>query len=153
MDLLSNIAWNFNEKEYESKEDFNQDILQYQLKIKKGESSWNPNEIVIENEAVDIVFVAWIEEDGLAENETLLEDEDFFDDESNSEFGLFQADIQVLLHAGNGKNFSALDLMYQLDQQMKPKELGDDLFFEGLGGLESDSDIPKFYLFCGSADS
>ncbi|KIA88089.1 hypothetical protein [Kaistella jeonii] len=152
MDLLNNIAWNFNETEYDSKEGFNEAISQYQIKIKKQESSWNPNEIVIENPVVDIVFMAWIEENGLAENETLLEDEDFFDDESNSEFGLFQADIQVRLHAENGKNFSALELMYQLDQQMKPKELGDDLFFEGLGGLESDSRIPKFYLFCGSSD-
>ena len=80
-------------------------------------------------------------------NDKLL---DFFDDESNSEFGLFQADIQARLHADNGENFSTLELMYKLDQQMKPKELGDDHFFEGLGSLESDSTIPKFYLFCGS---
>ncbi|QOW10355.1 hypothetical protein Q73A0000_08240 [Kaistella flava (ex Peng et al. 2021)] len=150
MDLLSNIVWSFNDTEYDSKEDFNKDISQYQLKIKKEEASWNPDEIVIENNAVDIVFMAWVDENGLAENETLLEDEEFFDDESNSEFGLFQADIQARLHAENGKNFSALELMYKLDQQMKPKELGDDLFFEGLGSLESENNIPKFYLFCGS---
>ena len=149
MDLLSNIVWSFNDTEYDSKEDFNEDISQYQLKIKK-EESWNPDEIVIENKTVDIVFMAWIDENGLAENETLLEDEEFFDDESNSEFGLFQADIQARLHADNGENFSTLELMYKLDQQMKPKELGDDHFFEGLGSLESDSTIPKFYLFCGS---
>lgn len=149
MDLLNTISWSFNEIEYDSKEDFKNDICQYQ-RTKNSENVWNPNEIAIENEAVDIVFMAWIDENGLAENEILLEDDEFFDDESNSEFGLFHADIQVRLHADDGKNFSALELMYKLDQQMKPKELGDDLVFEGLEGLESDSNIPKFYLFCKS---
>jgi len=149
MDVLSNTAWNFNETEYESKEDFNEEISRYQIQFKKDATSWNPDEIVVENETVDLVFMAWIEEDGLEENETLLEDPDFFDDESKSEFGLFQADIQVRFEADNGKNFSALELMFKIDQQMKPKELGDELFFEGLGSLESETDIPKFYLFCG----
>lgn len=149
MDLLNNIAWTFNDTEYDSKEEFNRAILEYQIQTNK-KSFWNPTEIIINNQKVDIVFMAWIEENSLADNEILLEDDDFFDDESNSEFGLFQADIQARFHAENGKNFTALDLMYQLDQQMKPKELGDDLIFEGLGGLESEDDIPKFYLFCKS---
>ncbi|WP_226065546.1 hypothetical protein [Kaistella polysaccharea] len=150
MDLLSNITWSFTEKGYDLQNEFNADISEYQKEIKQEKSSWNPTEIVIEHPSVDIVFVAWIDVNGLAENEILLEDEDFFDDERTSEFGLFQADIQARLHAENGKNFSALELMYKLDQQLKPKELGDDLFFEGLGSLESDGNIPKFYLFCGS---
>lgn len=149
MDLLNTISWSFNEIKYDSKEDFKKDILHYQ-RTKNQETAWNPDEIAIENEAVDIVFMAWIDENGLAENEILLEDDEFFDDESNSEFGLFHADIQVRLNADNGKNFSALELMYKLDQQMKPKELGDDVVFEGLGSLEIDSNIPKFYLFCKS---
>ena len=149
MDVLSNIAWNFNETEYDSIEDFNEEISHYQIKFKNDATAWNPYEIVVENKAVDLVFMAWIEEGGLEENETLLEDADFFDDESKSEFGLFQADLQVRFEADNGKNFSALELMYKIDQQMKQKELGDELFFEGLGGLESDTDHPKFYLFCG----
>lgn len=150
MDLLSTISWTFTDTEYDSRKDFQEDLTQYQLKTKQVISSWNPDEIIIENQIVDIVFRAWIDKEGLAKNETLLEDDDFFDDESNSEFGLFQADIQARLQAENGKNFSAVELMYQLDQQMKPKELGDDLFFEGLGSLESAGTIPKFYLFCGS---
>lgn len=150
MDLLSTISWTFTDTEYDSRKDFKEDLTQYQLKTKQVISSWNPDEIIIENQIVDIVFRAWIDKEGLAKNEILLEDDDFFDDESNSEFGLFQADIQARLHAENGKNFSAVELMYQLDQQMKPKELGDDVFFEGLGSLESEGTIPKFYLFCGS---
>lgn len=152
MDLLNNIAWNFNETEYDSMEDFNEEITKHQVEFRKDETPWNPNEIVVENKTVDLVFMAWIEENGLSENETLLEDADFFDDESNSEFGLFHADIQVQFHANNGKNFSALELMYKTNEQMKPKELGDELFFEGFGSLESENDIPKFYLFCGSGN-
>ena len=150
MDLLNTVVWTFTETEYDSPVDFNNDISQYQITVKKENTSWNPEEIAIESKAFDLVFMAWIEENGLAENEILLEDEDFFDDETNSEFGLFQADIQARIHADNGKNFTALELMYKIDQQLKPKELGDDLLFEGLGSLESDSEIPKFYLFCRS---
>jgi hypothetical protein len=152
MDLLSNIGWNFDETEYDSREDFNKEITSYQTQFKKYIAAWNPDEIVIPNKTVELVFMAWIEQDGLEENETLLEDAEFFDDLSKSEFGLFHADIQARFKAENGKNFSALEIMYLIDQQMKNKELGDDLFFEGLGSLESDTDTPKFYLFCGSSN-
>ena len=150
MDLLNNIAWNFTETEFDSKDDFNKEITDYQIKFKQDETTWKPNEILIEGNTIDLVFMAWIDENGLAVNEALLEDDDFFEDENNSEFGLFHADIQFRLFADNGKNFSALEIMYKIDLQMKPKELGDHIFFEGLGSLESDNDIPKFYLFCGS---
>ena len=149
MDLLSNIFWTFDETEYESAEDFDEEISAYQLEKNKGKSFWNPTEIVIQNQAVDVIFMAWIDQNSLEENETLLEDEDFFDDRSKSEFGLFHADLQVRFHADNWKNFSALELMYKIDKQMKPKELGDDRIFESLGELESETSVPKFYLFCG----
>lgn len=151
MDLFNTVSWNFTDTEYESAKDFNANFLKHQIKNGKEASSWNPDEIVIENEAVDIVFMAWIEKNALAENETLLEEEDFFDDESKSELGLFQANIQARLYADNGKNLPASELMYKLDEQMKPKELGDEHCFEGLGALQSDTALPKFYLFCGTS--
>lgn len=150
MDLLTDITWTFTETEYISKQDFNSAISQYQMKISKESATWKPTEILLNHPHVDLVFMAWIEENELAENEIILEDEDFFDDQSKSEFGLFHCDIQARLTAENGKNFSALELMYQIDLQMKSKELGDDVSFEGLGSLESEGEIPKFYLFCGS---
>ncbi|MBF8456885.1 hypothetical protein IV494_06780 [Kaistella sp. G5-32] len=150
MDLLNNIKWTFTDTEYDSKDDFNVAISEFQVASAPEETVWNPEEILLESPAVDIVFRAWIGENDLLENEILLEDPDFFDDETKSEFGLFEADIQARIKADNGKNFSVVELMFKINEQIQPKELGDDLHFEGLGGLESDSEIPKFYLFCGS---
>lgn len=148
MDLLDNIFWLFTDTEYDSAEDFNFAISQYQ--DENEENNWKPTQIILESSTLNIVFRAWIEENSLAENETLLEDADFFDDETRSEFGLYEADIMANFKADNGKNFSALELMYKIDQQLKEKELGDDHIFESLGELENENNIPKFYLFCGS---
>lgn len=60
MDLFNTVSWNFTDTEYESAKDFNANFLKHQIKNGKEASSWNPDEIVIENEAVDIVFMAWI---------------------------------------------------------------------------------------------
>jgi hypothetical protein len=148
MRLLSKIAWSFNKKTY-TVEDFNQRVLQYQLDIMKDKACWKSDEIVIDSPAVDVAFMAWIEKGSLAKNETLLEEEGFFEDEENSEDGLFQAEIKARLEADNGRNFTALELLYKLDKQMKSKELGDHIFFEGLS-QEGESDVPMFYMACGS---
>lgn len=48
-------------------------------------------------------------------------------------------------------HFTALDLRYQLEQQIAQKELGDHSYFEGLHAIEKDEGgIPLFYLTCGS---
>ncbi len=46
-------------------------------------------------------------------------------------------------------HFTALDLRYQLGQQIAQKELGDHSYFEGLHAIEKDEGgIPMFYLIC-----
>lgn len=145
MDLLTNVIWTFDETEYESIEDFKTKFSRQQTD--KGNTNWNPDEIIIADSKFDVVFSAWIEEDDLLQNEIILEDDNFFDDKSKSEFGLFLADIQAELTADNGKNFTAMEVMYKIDLQMKEKELGDDSVFESLGSLESDSETLKYYLF------
>lgn len=150
MEILSDVAWMFDKTEYESIDSFNKEIAQYQLEIMEGETFWKSDEIVIDSPIVDIAFMAWIEKDGLEENETLLEEDDFFEDEDNSNGHLFQADIRARFKADNGKNFTALELMYKLDKQMKSKELGDHIFFEGLDEEESEDGILSFYMACGS---
>jgi hypothetical protein len=149
MRLLHNIAWSFNKKVYPSIADFNQRVLEYQLAIMKEKATWKSDEIVIDSPAIDVAFMAWIKEGELAENETLLEEEDFFEDRDTSEGDLFQADIKARLEADNGRNFTALELLYKLDKQMKTKELGDHIFFEGLSE-EGEGDVPQFYMACGS---
>ena len=149
MDLLNTVKWTFTDSDYDSEEEFIIALNKKQIE-ENNNSTWNPLEIIVENPTFDLVFRAWIEENTLAENEILLEDEDFFDDDTKSEFGLFEADIQAHFTANNGENFSISEVMYKIDLHLKTKELGDDVIFEGLGGLESDGIVPKFYLFCRS---
>ncbi|MNN30992.1 hypothetical protein D3C81_1446600 [compost metagenome] len=48
-------------------------------------------------------------------------------------------------------HFTALDLLYQLEQQIAQKELGDHSYLERLDAIEKDQGgIPMFYLTCGS---
>ena len=149
MRLLHNIAWSFKKTAYPTVDNFNQRVSEYQLAIMKERACWKSDEIVIDSPAIDVAFMAWIEKGGLAENETLLEEEGFFEDEDNSEDGLLQAEIKARLEADNGRNFTALELLYKLDKQMKTKELGDHIFFEGLS-QEGEGDVPQFYMACGS---
>lgn len=150
MELLNQLVWSFNDTEYESIDEFSAKVNQYQKLILKEKASWNPEEIIIDHPLVDILYTVWIDKDSLAENETLLEGDDFFEDEENSDEGLFQAEIEARFRADNGRNFTALELLYKLHQQMTTKELGDHIFFEGLDEDESAKDIPRFYLNCGS---
>ena len=150
MRVLNKIAWNFNKK-ISTIDDFNQRVLQYQLDNMMDRACWKSDEIVIDSPVVDVAFMAWIEKGGLAENEILLEEEGFFEDEENSEDGLFQAEMRARFEANNGRNFTALELLYKLDKQMKSKELGDHIFFEGLSlEGEGEGDIPLYYMGCGS---
>ena len=150
MDILSKIAWNFNATAYRTIGDFNQKVLQYQFGIMKERACWKSNEIVVDSPLIAVVFTAWMEKESLAENETLLEDDDFFEDEDNSDDGFFQVEIQALFEADNGMNFTALELLYKLDKQVKHKDLGDHTFFEGLSKEKGEDDIPLFYMRCGS---
>lgn len=150
MGLLNQVVWTFSDIEYKSIDDFNTKVHQYQKLILKEKAAWKPEEIIITRPLVDISYTVWIDKDSLAENETLLENDDFFEDEENSEDGLFQAEVEARFRADNGKNFTALELLYKLHQQMTTKELGDHVFFEGLEEDESATNIPRFYLNCGS---
>lgn len=150
MGLLNHVVWTFNDIEYKSIDDFNAKVNQYQNLILKEKAGWKPDEIIIARPLVDISYTVWIDRDSLAENETLLETDDFFEDEENIEDGLFQAEVDARFSADNGKNFTALELLYKLHQQMTTKELGDHVFFEGLEEDENSTSIPRFYLNCGS---
>ena len=148
MALLNQVVWTFNDIEYNSIDDFNTKVDQYQKLILKEKAAWKSEEIVIARPLVDISYTVWIDRDSFAENETLLENDDFFEDEENSEDGLFQAEVEARFSADNGKNFTSLELLYKLHQQMTTKELGDHVYFEGLDEDESARDNPRFYLNC-----
>jgi len=86
----------------------------------------------------------------LKENEYLLDDEADAFCEDNADNGYYQVELCARLKSPNGRHFTALDLLYQLEKQVSEKELGDHILFEGLDAIEKDEEgIPMFYLSCG----
>ncbi|MNS98974.1 hypothetical protein D3C72_1333570 [compost metagenome] len=80
-----------------------------------------------------------------------MDDEEEAFDEDNGDDGYFQVEICARIQASNGKNFIALDLLYQMEKQLIGKELGDHIFFEGLDRVENHSgDTPLYYISFGS---
>ena len=84
-------------------------------------------------------------------NETVLDDEEEAFDGGNEDGGYYQVEICARLRTSNGKNFTALDLLYQMEKQLIGKELGDHIFFEGLDRVENyTGDVPLYYISFGS---
>ncbi|MFP3596077.1 hypothetical protein [Chryseobacterium sp. SIMBA_029] len=154
MGLLSNILWAFQKKNYNSIEDFNKEITDYQTLILKEKASWEPYKLVIDAPEINVFYEAWIKgKEDMAANETLLGDESDVFSEDNSDDGMFQVELCAKLKASNYTNFPALDLLYQLQNQVSNKELGDHIFFEGLtpqDNEEEKNNIPSYYMYCGS---
>ncbi|WP_047491355.1 hypothetical protein [Chryseobacterium sp.] len=154
MGLLSNILWAFQKKVYDSSEDFNKEITDYQTLILKEKASWEPYKTVINAPEIYVFYEAWIKgKEDIAPNETLMGDENDIFSEDNSDYGMFQVEFCAKLKAGNDTNFTALDLLYQLQNQVSNKELGDHIFFEGLtpqSNEKRENYKPSYYMYCGS---
>ncbi|WP_223608855.1 hypothetical protein [Chryseobacterium sp. OSA05B] len=154
MGLLSNILWAFQRKGYSSIEDFNKEITDYQTLILKEKASWEPYKTVIDAPEINVFYEAWIKgKEDIADNETIIGDEDDVFSEDNSDYGMFQVEFSARLKAGNGINFTALDLLYQLQNQVSQKDLGDHIFFEGLtpnDAGQEENDTPTFSMNLGS---
>ncbi|WP_118953214.1 hypothetical protein [Taibaiella helva] len=153
MNILPEIAWAFKRKAYVNEQAFDQEIAAYQSAILKERARWNASQVVIPAAAIDVCYEAWIKgKEDLRPNETLLDEEEAFD-EDNGDNGFYQVEVCARLKAANDVHFTALDLMYQLQQQTNNKELGDHIFFEGLTLSQEESfqsDVPLYYLDCGS---
>ncbi|TND01811.1 MAG: hypothetical protein FD123_4187 [Bacteroidetes bacterium] len=153
MSILKKIAWNFNDTDYQTSDDFNKDISQYQLDIMKERASWNPDEIVVNNPEVGIVYMYWVSEgDPVFDGETKLGDEDEEDDEEEEYDEDEQREVAAKFKADNGKHFTALELLHKLHQRLRHRNLGDHTFFEGLSFFNDSEkrNPPVYYLRCGS---
>lgn len=148
---LNNISWSFSSEIYTDVEAFNQEVLQYQKDIYGTAERWIPDDIVLDAPEVQIQYEAWImEPSDLLENDCLIsEDEDVFDGEADDDG--YQVEIISKLKADNGKNFTALEFLMKAHNQQANKELGDHVFFEGIGSQPRMVEgIPTFYIACGS---
>lgn len=150
--VLSDIVWAFNRKPYDSQIDFDREIECYQKDILKSKAYWKGDDLVINEPEIEIMYEAWIRGlDDLKSNEELHEDEADVFDESNGEDGFFQVEISARLQAANGRSFSALDILYQMEHQLSNKELGDHIFFEGFRRAQDyNGPLPLYYMICGS---
>lgn len=152
MSILSGIVWAFQKKDYENKEAFNKAISEYNTAIMKDRAAWDPESIAIEAAEIEVCYEAYLKsKDEIAANESLIDDEEEAFDEANGDGGWFQVELCARLKAANGQHFTALDLLYQLQQQLSQKELGDHIFFEGLDQHSTVAESgPVYYLYCGS---
>ncbi|MGE8380608.1 MAG: DUF1266 domain-containing protein [Sphingobacterium sp.] len=150
--VLSAIAWTFQAKSYHSSQEFDADVAEYQRDILADRAQWDANEIVVDAPEIELCYMCWIKGmEDLNPNEILLDDEEEAFDEDNGDDGYFQVEICARIQASNGKNFTALDLLYQMEKQLIGKELGDHIFFEGLDRVENHSgDTPLYYISFGS---
>lgn len=119
--ILFDVLWIFSGKKYESKKEFGDALKNYQIKI-TGKDKWQPDEIVIEKPQAEIFYER---------------DWEYPPDDR----------IEFTLESENRKNFTALDLMFQLNNKIAGYDLGDYCFFEG---LKFDTQIKKYVLHLGS---
>lgn len=119
--ILFNILWTFGGKKYKSRKVFDRAIKKYQIKI-TGKDTWNANEIVSEKPQIEIFY----------ERDWEYPPDDI---------------IEFTLESENKQNFTALDLMFQLNNKIAEYDLGDFCFFEG---LKFDAQIKKYVLHLGS---
>ena len=150
--VLSAIAWTFQAKSYHNYQEFDANVAEYQRDILGDRAQWDANEIVVDAPEIELCYMCWIKGmEDLNPNEILLDDEEEAFDEDNGDDGYFQVEICARIQASNGKNFTALDLLYQMEKQLIGKELGDHIFFEGLDRVENNSgDTPLYYISFGS---
>ncbi len=148
---INNISWSFSSQIYLDSEEFNQAIIEYQIKIYKKDESWIPSEVVFENSELQVQYEAWITKPSdLLENEILSDDDsNTFEKYPNEEH--YQVEIIAKLKANNGKNFTALEFLMKIHNQQANKELGDHVFFEGTDeNPENINGVPTYYIACGS---
>lgn len=145
-DLLTQIIWQFTPNEYVSNEAFTKDIIDY---IEDNRENWVPNKIALKASRVHIVYEAFITgPEQLRINETVL-DMSTLDEECRID-GVFQTDIRAYLTADNGKNFTNVELLRKIHNQLAYKDLGNNEFLEGLEYIETDGGTSIYRLMTGS---
>lgn len=149
---LDSVLWAFNKNNYSGLMQFWEDVTQYNAEVNNDLEHFNPFGTIFNTPKVKVIYEAWIEsEKDLFSLEKFIENpEDIFDGDS-AEDGLYQTEIIAEFESGDGKVFGALELLWNIQNCLKNKELGDHIFFEGfqIEGYEEDG-TPVLYLHLGS---
>lgn len=119
-DLLGDVYWSFGGKVFETEAEFNKEIRQYQIDIKKKDD-WQPEKIVLKSPLVKVIYEYWEEDDEVVKT--------------------------VEISADNGEYFSAGELLFKIHNLVTENLRGmDHCFFEGL----SLNKPPTYWLSLGS---
>lgn len=119
--MLFDVLWAFYEKEYKSKEEFSNEVKQYQIDINEKDT-WKPDEIVFDKPEITLLLEMGWEEPP-------------------------HDKVEFTLKSENNKNFTALDLMFQINNFLAQYDLSDHHFFEG---LHKDSENNRYMIHLGS---
>lgn len=111
MKILPDLLWSFRQK-YDSKQEFDQAVGQYQLDI-RGKDTWQPEEIAVAKPQIKVLLEMDWES---PPNDTAL----------------------FTIKSVSSQNLTASELMFQLNNYIAEYDLGDYIFFEGLTYSEKD---------------
>ncbi len=104
--ILPDLLWVFRQEKYQSKEEFSQQVKKYQVDI-TDQDNWKPGEIIFDERVINIIAdFDW---------ETPPDDR-----------------IEFSFQSDNAAGFTALDLLFRLNNFLADYDLGDSQFFEGL---------------------
>ncbi len=118
--LLRDVYWGFGGQIFESEEEFNREIRQYQIDIKKKDD-WEPEKIVLQTPFINLIYEFWKGDD--------------------------EVEKVVEIRADNGRSFPAGELMFKIHNLVTEDLRGmDHHFFEGL----SLNREPTYWLSLGS---
>lgn len=149
---LNDVAWAFNKYNYAGLMQFWDEVKGYNEDIENDLEFFNPFATIFDTPKVKVIYQAWIKsEKDLFSIEKLVENPEEVFEEGNDEDGYYQAEIIAEFESGDGKVFGALELLWNIQNCLQNKELGDHIFFEGfdIEGYEDDG-TPVLYLYLGS---
>ena len=152
MEIFENIVWTFSGKYYDSYEKFEIDINQYQIDILGKNAVWSPKSIVVDSPSVEIVY-EYFE----SETDSKFDDEENIDlgNETNADDDMHDEEkkiVKALFYADNKQFFTFGELLFKIHQRLTDRDLGDDIYFEGLTSIKDSHklDPPSWFLLRGS---
>jgi hypothetical protein len=124
--VMDSVCWSFVGSPFATREEFNERVRQYQIRIRK-QDSWRPNEIIIPAPRVAVRYMCWEGDE--------------------------QIHPVVMLEADEGSGFGAGLLLFKLHNAVVEQlRQIDHHFFEGLvlAGWVEDGRVPLYQLRQGS---
>lgn len=149
---LDNVAWAFNKNNYAGLMQFWEEVKAYNDDIENDLEYFNPFATIFNTPKVKVIYEAWLRsEKDLFSIEKLTENPADVFQEGNDEDGYYQTEVIAELESGDGKVFGALELLWNIQNCLQNKELGDHIYFEGfeIEGYSEDG-TPILFLHLGS---